>query len=183
VWDLATGRALRTMKAGASLSEAPCIAVTPDGKRVISASFDRTLKVWDLETGGLLRTMEGHRQVSCLAVTSDGKQVVSGSDHTLTVWDLETGRALKVWDLKTGCVLSTLEGHRENFLGVTVDEKRAVSVSDHRTLKVWNLETGLPLAAFRCDAGVMCCTFADGQTIVAGDDSGRLHFLRLEERR
>jgi len=31
-------------------------AVTPDGKRVISASADKTLKVWDLETGPYIAT-------------------------------------------------------------------------------------------------------------------------------
>jgi hypothetical protein len=36
------------------------VAVTPDGKRAVSASGDKTLKVWDLETGVALRTLEGH---------------------------------------------------------------------------------------------------------------------------
>jgi len=67
--------------------------VTPDGKRVVSASWDHTLKAWDLETGRVLRTLEGHSAgVSGAAVTPDGKRVVSASgDRTLRVWDLETG--------------------------------------------------------------------------------------------
>ena len=36
------------------------VAVTPDGRRAVSASEDRTLKVWDLEQGALLATLEGH---------------------------------------------------------------------------------------------------------------------------
>ena len=71
------------------------VAVTPDGKRAVSASWDKTLKVWDLETGRALRTLEGHSDsVSGVAVTPDGKRAVSASwDKTLKVWDLETGRA------------------------------------------------------------------------------------------
>ena len=78
------------------------MAVTPDGKRAVSASGDNTLKVWDLETGRVLRTLEGHSHfVYGVAVTPDGKRAVSASaDKTLKVWDLETGRALR-----------TLEGH------------------------------------------------------------------------
>ena len=41
------------------------VALTPDGKRAVSASWDKTLKVWDLERGEVLRTpLEGHSAVS-----------------------------------------------------------------------------------------------------------------------
>ena len=80
------------------------MAVTPDGRRAVSASEDKTLKVWDLETGRALRTLEGHSgYVTGVAVTPDGRRAVSASwDNTLKVWDLETGRALR-----------TLEGHSD----------------------------------------------------------------------
>jgi WD40 repeat protein len=67
------------------------VAVTPDGRRTVSSSDDKTLKVWDLETGRALRTLEGHSNwVRGVAVTSDGQRAVSASyDHTLKVWDLE----------------------------------------------------------------------------------------------
>ena len=49
MWDLETGRALRTLEA--TSNPVLGVAVTPDGKRAVSASWDKTLKVWDLETG------------------------------------------------------------------------------------------------------------------------------------
>ncbi len=68
------------------------VAITPDGRRVVSGSDDKTLKVWDLETGRQERTLEGHQHsVYAVAITPDGRRVVSGSaDKTLKVWDLET---------------------------------------------------------------------------------------------
>ena len=36
------------------------VAVTADGQRAVSASWDKTLKVWDLESGRELRTLKGH---------------------------------------------------------------------------------------------------------------------------
>jgi WD40 repeat protein len=115
------------------------VAVTPDGKRAVSASGDHTLKVWDLETGRALRRLEGHSDhVFGVAVTPpDGKRAVSASgDHTLKVWDLETGRGLR-----------TLQGHSAIVSGVAVtpDGKRAVSASWDKTLKVWDLEIGRAL--------------------------------------
>ena len=52
------GRALATLEGHADWVTA--CAVTPDGRRVVSASADNTLKVWDLETGRALATLEGH---------------------------------------------------------------------------------------------------------------------------
>ena len=37
-----------------------CVAISPDGRRVVSASEDNTLKVWDIETGECVATLEGH---------------------------------------------------------------------------------------------------------------------------
>jgi WD40 repeat protein len=61
--------------------------VTPDGRRVVSAAGDATLKVWDLESGRALATLEDHTdEVSGCAVTPDGRCVVSASrDKTLKV--------------------------------------------------------------------------------------------------
>ena len=36
------------------------MALSADGRRAVSASYDNTLKVWDLETGEELRTLAGH---------------------------------------------------------------------------------------------------------------------------
>ena len=66
------------------------VAITPDGRRAVSGSFDQTVRVWDLEAGQCLATLEGHTgTVWGLAVTADGRRAVSGSwDRTVRVWDL-----------------------------------------------------------------------------------------------
>ena len=36
------------------------VAVFPDGRRVVSGSDDKTVKVWDAATGECVATLEGH---------------------------------------------------------------------------------------------------------------------------
>ena len=55
MWELDSGRELRTL---AGHSDAVTgVAVTADGKRAVSASWDKTLKVWELDSGRELRTL------------------------------------------------------------------------------------------------------------------------------
>ncbi len=78
VWDLNAGRVLVTLLGHASWVTA--CAVSPDGRRVVSASYDQTLKVWDLESGCELSTLRGHAdRVTACAVMPDGRRVVSAS--------------------------------------------------------------------------------------------------------
>ncbi len=75
------------------------VALTPDGRRALSGSWDETLRLWDLDTGACLQTLEGHTEpVSCVALTPDGRRALSGSwDNTLLLWDLDTGDCLAVY--------------------------------------------------------------------------------------
>ena len=102
VWDVASGRELRTL--AGHTGEVSAVALTPDGRLAVSASWDDTLKVWDVASGRELRTLAGHTgSVRAVALTPDGRLAVSASgDHTLKVWDVASGRELR-----------TLAGHTE----------------------------------------------------------------------
>ena len=59
------------------------LAVTPDGQRIVSASWDRTLKLWDLVSRRELRTLSGYTGlVAGVVVISDGQRAVSASGTT-----------------------------------------------------------------------------------------------------
>jgi len=95
------------------------LAVTPDGKRLVTGSLDKTARLWDLETGTLIQVFKGHTGcVNAVAITSDGRWLVTGSgcfgaDNTARLWDLATGKCTKVFAEHTGPVLAvtvTLDG-------------------------------------------------------------------------
>ncbi|HEX5751249.1 MAG TPA: SIR2 family protein [Archangium sp.] len=137
-------------------------AVTPDGRRVVSASDDKTLKVWDVETGQELATLRGHEGwVMGCVVTPDGRRVVSASED----------KTLKVWDVETGQELVTSRGHEAAVNGCVVmpDGRHMVSASDDESLKVWEVDTGKELATLRGHVGgVMgCAVMPDGRRVVS----------------
>ena len=70
------------------------VAISPDAKRIVSGSADKTVKVWDVATGRELLSLKGHTDaVRSVAFSPDGKRIVSGSgDKTVKVWDAGNGQ-------------------------------------------------------------------------------------------
>jgi hypothetical protein len=107
------------------------VAYSPDGKRILSGSSDRALKVWDAATGQHWLTLKGHTgTVRSVAFSPDGKRIVSGSSD----------RTLKIWDAETGQENITLKGHfpRVTRVAFSADGSRIVCGSADGTLKVWD---------------------------------------------
>ena len=70
------------------------VAFSPDGKQIVSGSYDKTIRVRDAQTGNIISgPSEGHTDcVNSVAFSPNGKQIVSGSaDKTIHVWDAQTG--------------------------------------------------------------------------------------------
>lgn len=68
------------------------LAVSPDGARLASASWDHTIRIWSLDDGAQ-QVLEGHAQnVNGVAFTPDGRSLVSaGYDRELRIWPLAGG--------------------------------------------------------------------------------------------
>ncbi|CDF39798.1 WD40-repeat containing protein [Chondrus crispus] len=148
------------------LDEITAVAMSGDGKRVASGSYDGTERVWNVETGLQIGdTMTGHTaRVMSVAMSGDGKRVVSGSSD----------RTVRVWDGETGCQIGeTMTGHTAGITSVAMsgDGKRVVSGSHDKTVRVWDGETGCQIGETMTGhtRGVMSVAMnGDGKRVVSG---------------
>lgn len=126
LWDLASGRELRTFRARVDL-----IAFSRDGKSLISVGSD--MKLWDLNTGGV-RTVADNGSEGFLLK----KKALSADGKTLVV--KETG-GVAVWDVSSGVKLRTLTAPDDiDALDLSADGK--VLVIKTQSVDVWDLTTG-----------------------------------------
>lgn len=174
VWDIATGVVLFELEGHDDRVNR--IVITLDSRHLISASSDRSLMVWDLETGKQVAHLQGHSdEVFALAVTPDSRHIISGSaDRSLRMWELESGRETAVLDGIGDTITAVL---------VSQDGRYAVATAADGFLSVWDLADLCLVARFRGDSWLTACAISDdGETIVCGEGSGRVHILKLEGR-
>jgi len=110
------------------------VSFSPDGKTLMSASIDKTIKLWDIKSGCEIRTFIGNSLNVEFVFSSDGDQMAS----------IENDKLIKVWDVTSGKELMSFSGHtdRINSIVFSVDGKTIASASDDKTLRVWDINTG-----------------------------------------
>ena len=69
---------------------------SPDGKRIVTASQDKTARVWDAQSGQpLTEPLKHDNKVNSAQFSPDGKRIVTASDdNTARVWDAQSGQPL-----------------------------------------------------------------------------------------
>src|SRR5690606_7064612 len=83
------------------------VAVTPDGKYIITGSDDGTARVWDLAAGTSVE-LTGHRgPIETITLSSDGAYLATaGTDGDVRLWQLPSGTGRR------------LEGHLNTVRGI-----------------------------------------------------------------
>jgi WD40 repeat protein len=161
LWDLEAGKELKKLEGHDG--ELRTVAFSPDGKRALSAGWDKVPRLWDLESGKELVKFEGHTGSVRSAVFSyDGKRVLTASkDKTARVWDAATGKELVKF-----------EGHGDDVLcaAFTPDGKRAVSGGADALVRLWDVETGKEVRRFKGHSTVIwsVAVSPDGKWALSG---------------
>ncbi|HKA86435.1 MAG TPA: hypothetical protein VKE22_02180 [Haliangiales bacterium] len=168
--ELALARALETT--AAELAEArhddvvTGVAFSPDGKRLLTSSWDATARLWDAAGGTPLLTLAHDQPIYAAAFSPDGSLVATaGTD----------GKA-RLFDSQTGALRHTLVGHSDRIRGVAFspDGKKLVTAGADATARIWDTATGLPLATLAGGKrAVTQATFtADGKRVAAAGADG-----------
>ena len=99
--DWQTGRIIATLIAPTAKVFGTAAAISPDGKRVATVSYDNQLRIWDSETARVIRSISHPENIDAVAYTPDGLNILSGDGYgTIRAFDAASGRP--IWTYKNG---------------------------------------------------------------------------------
>ncbi|HUU98493.1 MAG TPA: protein kinase, partial [Phycisphaerae bacterium] len=156
-----------------------CVAFSPDGRRIVSGSWDGTLRVWEADTPKevhAIRAGQGH--VICVAFSLDGRLIASAGDDG----------AVEIWDAHTGKPISPPLGGFGNVVGAVAfssDGRLIASAGDDGAVKIWDAHTGkeIPPPLREHGAHPQRVAFSpDNRLVVSGGSDGTLKVWDLNTR-
>lgn len=104
IWDTASGQCLKTLIDDDN-PPVSFVKFSPNGKYILAATLDNTLKLWDYSKGKCLKTYSGHKNEKyCIFANfsvTGGKWIVSGSEDSMVY----------IWNLQTKEIVQKLQGH------------------------------------------------------------------------
>ncbi len=144
------------------------IAVSADGSRVLTASFDYTVRLWDFGTQQNLKLLDAHSgPVNTVIFLKGGKKALSaGKDGVVLMWDLGSGK-----------VIRSFKGHTQHVMALALrpDGTTFASAGWDGTVRMWTIADGIQTAIFTPPSDVNTLTFGlNGDVLFTGHKDGRV---------
>jgi WD40 repeat protein len=166
------------------------IVFTPDGRSLVSAGYDKLIRVWSLETGRTERTLrgqigEGHEgKILAMALSPDGRWLAVGGyfgkrtgSHGCV--SLECGQ-IRLYNFASGKLVALLKGHTRVILSLAFspDNRYLVSGSKNSNAILWDIKRKRRLHTLtgHTDPIYAVAFTPDSKRVVTGSDD---HSLRL----
>lgn len=183
LWNIETGERLRDYGGIATGGRQLDVALSGDGRRLISADEKRAIHVWDVESGNeIVHITDLAAAVESAALNIDGTQAAVAMRQ----------RTGMIYPLDNPTQPLTMEGHRNEVVWVRYSSAgdRVVTASRDNSARVWDAKTGEPIVTLLGHVGIVWSAVftPDGQRIVSGGggivvdgklQAGSDHSLRL----
>jgi WD40 repeat protein len=140
------------------------LAVTADGKYLVTGGDDKTVRVWDANTGKQLRSFQGHTdKVTAVTVRPDGKQIASAS----------ADGAVRVWDLNTTDDHKAATDAKQSLWAVAVspDGKTVATAGADKSIRLYDADTAKLRATLDAGTAVTALAFLPDGKLAAGGGS------------
>jgi len=173
IWNTINGELLRTFQG--HTSEIRTLALSDDGKTLLSGSNDKTLKLWEIESGRCMRNFSGHiLPVTACDISGDGRFALSGSqDKTVRLWDRRSEKCLAILKDHKGEITSLAFSPCANFI---------VSGGTDNTVRLWKRSNGECLRIMEGHTGrVTDVKFSsDGRYILSAGRDGTVRVWEID---
>jgi WD40 repeat protein len=139
------------------------VIFSPDGKLIVTASKDKTVKIWDTNTGKLLANLKGHtKEVTSVEINKPGT-------HLLTTATLDTNAFL--WSLKTGKLVAILHNRSYEQAIFSPDGKSVFKSTSGEQPVIYNTLTGEPkVSLVTWERYIRAAAFSpDGKQLTSGE--------------
>lgn len=140
------------------------VAISPDGKFVLTGSDDQTARLWDLSTGKEIVQFTGHKdKVNSVAFSFDGKYALTASDDKIArLWDTTTGKEVRQF----------VHTHKVKGAVFSPDGNYVLTGSSDSIAYLWDATTGGEIRQFvGHENNVNSVAFSsDGKYILTGSD-------------
>lgn len=139
-------------------------AISPDGKMIVTAGRDKTVRVWNTETGDMIRSI-GNTSAGMVNYVSFGpglEMITTGSyEGMLKIWNMHTGAFVREIPYNMGGV---------EYISFSPDNTMCAIVTTGGFCNVLNLQTGQRL--YYLDGMIHTVSFSsDGKKILTGDNN------------
>ncbi len=149
-----------------TLSSVLSVALSPDGKHVVTGDTKNQIFLWKIEDGQQISSFDKHKNwVWSVVFSPDGKTVASASDDNTVI----------VWDVMGTCLRTLEHPNWVRAIAFSPDGRKLASGCDDGKVRIWDIQTGAELKT-SCPASdhtnrVWSVAFSpDGKILVSGSD-------------